>query len=297
MVEAARRRLGRGDDADRHDDRGWRQKVTSLAGWQAIAAQYVMEWQMVWKDVLIGFTVAGIVAAFVPAAFFATLFVGSGGDQAQNPGFWAVLAQVLVGPIAAFFTFIGSMGNIPLAALLYGHGVSFAGVMAFIFSDLVVLPVLRINAGYYGWRMALYILAVLLACLVSAALALHYGLLALDLLPETRRTGAITDREFFALDTGFVMNIVFLAASAVMAGLWWRRRGFGHDQEGHDHDHDGDEPGWTDRLLPRLDHRGRSVACGWRAAAAPGRRRRIAVLRRHDIAAGQRRRVRRDAAG
>ena len=86
-------------------------------------------------------------------------------------------------PVAAFFTFIGSMGNIPLAALLYGHGVSFAGVMAFIFSDLVVLPVLRINAAYYGWKMSLYIL-LLLSGLVVVSIILHYVMVWLDVLPQ-----------------------------------------------------------------------------------------------------------------
>src|SRR5690606_29655252 len=115
--------------------------IRSRKGWQKVSSRYVMEWQMVWKDVTIGFTVAGIVAAFVPRSFFQALFVGSGTD---NPAFWQILVQTLVGPLAAFFTFIGSMGNIPLATVLYTNGVSFAGIMAFMFSDLVVFPVLRI---------------------------------------------------------------------------------------------------------------------------------------------------------
>lgn len=193
---------------------------------------------MVWKDVLIGFTVAGIIAAFVPDAFFEALFIGSGGDNAQNPGFGYLLAQTLVGPIAAFFTFIGSMGNIPLAALLFDHGVSFAGVMAFIFSDLVVLPVLRINARYYGWPMALYILALLLSCLVVTSLLLHYGFLALDMLPDGSGHIRITDRDMFQLDYGFVLNVIFLIGSAVLGWFWWQGKkadAGGHEHHHHDH--------------------------------------------------------------
>lgn len=119
LIGQARDRAGRDSDDEDGDAPGWRERIRSLAGWRMIGQTYVMEWQMVWKDVLIGFTVAGIIAAFVPAAFFEALFVGSGGPDAANPGLSSVLLQTLVGPIAAFFTFIGSMGNIPLAALLY----------------------------------------------------------------------------------------------------------------------------------------------------------------------------------
>jgi uncharacterized protein len=142
LVEQARERA-RQEEGQRGDEEipDWQKLIQSTEGWRMVAMRYVMEWRMVWKDVLIGFTVAGIIAAFVPRSFFEALFVGSG---SQDPAFWEVLLQAVVGPAAAFFTFIGSMGNIPLAAVLYSNGVSFAGIMAFIFSDLVVFPVLRI---------------------------------------------------------------------------------------------------------------------------------------------------------
>jgi hypothetical protein len=108
-------------------------------------------------------------------------------------------------PVAAFFTFIGSMGNIPLAALLYGHVVSFAGVMAFIFSDLVVLPVLRINAVYYGWKMSLYILLLLLSGLVVVSIILHYSMVWLDVLPRIGAVQAPAKQEFFSFDYRFVL--------------------------------------------------------------------------------------------
>lgn len=108
---------------------------------------------------------AGIVTVFVPSSFYETLFIGVGHAPGQSYSFLQLLEHVLVGPVVAFFTFIGSMGNIPLAAVLYGGGVNFAGIMAFIFSDLVVFPVLRIIAQYYGWKMSLYILLTLLFAL------------------------------------------------------------------------------------------------------------------------------------
>lgn len=227
LTEKARERAreAEGSDSDDSDVPNWRTLIQSREGWRKVSHRYVMEWGMVWKDVTIGFTVAGIIAAFVPRAFFETLFIGSGSD---DPAFWQVVAQTIVGPVAAFFTFIGSMGNIPLAAVLFSNGVAFAGIMAFIFSDLVVLPVLRIQAKFYGWPMALYIAGVFLAALIGTALVLHYVLSALGLLPDPSSVQAVTDREFFKVDYTLFLNLAFLALSGVF--LWWKgvTAGFGN---------------------------------------------------------------------
>jgi len=220
LEEEARAHLEGEDGEDDGDVPDWKERMASREGWAKVGHKYLMEWKMVWKDVTFGFTVAGVIAAFVPAEFFETLFVGAGSEEAL--GFGEIVLQTLVGPVAAFFTFIGSMGNIPLAALLYDNGVSFAGVMAFIFSDLVVFPVLRINASYYGWKMALYLLGILLVSLVGSALVLHYGFELAGALPSggPQRTGSVTGQDFFAVDHTLFLNLGFLAASAVLAWLW-----------------------------------------------------------------------------
>lgn len=208
LIESARSRArAKEGDSGASEVPDWRRLVRSREGWLKVAGRYFMEWQMVWKDVTVGFTVAGIIAAFVPKAFFQTLFVGAG---AADPTFGEVLLQTIVGPVAAFFTFIGSMGNIPLASVLFGNGVSFAGVMAFIFSDLVVLPVTRILGQYFGWKMALYIVGVFLVSLVGAALALHYGFSTAGLLPDPSTAKQVTERSFFGVDYTLVLNGVFL---------------------------------------------------------------------------------------
>ena len=210
-------------EEDEGRNTNWKKLIQSQKGWAKVADRYVMEWAMVWKDVLIGFTVAGAIAVFVPTSFFESLFIGAG---KANPSFYEVLAQAIIGPVAAFFTFIGSMGNIPLAAVLYGNGVAFAGIIAFIFSDLVVFPVLRIQAKFYGWKMALYILMVFLVVLVTAALIMHYGFAAFDLLPEGNTVGRVADREFFKVDYTMFFNVFFGAVGALMTLWHMKNKGF-----------------------------------------------------------------------
>lgn len=262
LLRKARRRLNEqeGEDKQDKDAPDWKDKITSKQGWQQVAKKYFMEWGMVWKDVTFGFTIAGIIAAFVPRSFFQTLFMGAG---TQNPSFFAILENTIVGPIAAFFTFIGSMGNIPLAAILFNNGVSFAGVMAFIFSDLVVFPVIRVNAKYYGWKVALYIVGVFFAALIATAIVMHYGFSLFGILPQSAASSNPQSTERFAIDYTFWLNLVFLAVTGVLA---WLRFGSGkkqqndqHEQDndddgcehhsGHNHDHGGGKQGFTEKLL------------------------------------------------
>ncbi len=147
-------------------------------------------------------------------SFFQTLFINSGQGNTDFTSL-EIMEHIIVGPVAAFLTFIGSMGNIPLAALVFGKGVSFAGVMAFIFSDIVVFPVLRINARYYCWKMSLFILFLLFTALIATALTLHYSFDLLGILPDPSQV-KIEDSEFFKIDYTFYLNIAFLAISGYL---------------------------------------------------------------------------------
>jgi hypothetical protein len=210
------------EDDDQGDVPDWKERIRSRAGWREVADHYVMEWSMVWKDVTIGFTVAGVIAAFVPHGFFGALFVGAG---TQDPTALELFLQTLVGPVAAFFTFIGSMGNIPLAAVLFGTGVSFAGIIAFIFSDLVVFPVLRIQARYYGWKFAIYVLTVFLSAIIASALLLHYGFAVFGALPDPSAVQQVTERDMFAVDYTLFLNLAFLGSSAAFIAWTAKARG------------------------------------------------------------------------
>lgn len=217
LIQQAKENIGQGEKEETQVP-DWKEMIRSWKGWKKVANKYWMEWQMVWKDVTVGFTIAGIISAFVPRKFFQWLFIGTGGSE-EGYSFFQLLEHAVVGPVAAFFTFIGSMGNVPLASLLYQNGVSFAGVMAFLFSDLVVFPVLRINAKYYGWRMSLYILSALLVALIASSILLHYGFELMGVLPKVQSGKSATEQSFFKINYTFFLNIAFLIVSGFMVWL------------------------------------------------------------------------------
>jgi len=222
LIEKARKNLENEDDDLMDDSKDWQKQIKKEDSWAKVGKKYKMEWQMVWKDVTVGFTIAGIVAAFVPDSFFQTLFINSGQGNTDFT-FLEILEHIIVGPVVAFLTFIGSMGNIPLAALLFGKGVSFAGAMAFIFSDLVVFPVLRINAKYYGWKMSLFILFLLFTALIGTSLVLHYSFDLLGMLPDPSQV-KIQDSAYFKINYTFYLNIALLAISGYLIYLGFFKR-------------------------------------------------------------------------
>jgi uncharacterized protein len=215
------------EEVETPEDAGsWRAQLTSVAGWRRIAAAFVMEWQMVWKEILFGFGVAGFIAVFVPQAFWNALFLidgGAGGEGAGNPSFLIVVENALVAPVVAFFTFIGSMGNVPLAAMLWSRNASFGGVMAFLGADLVAATVIWIHAKYYGWRYALYLSGLLYVCMVAAGVTVHYLFAALGQIPESRPS--LEEMVRFAIDHTFYLNMAFLVAAAALLWLHWRGGG------------------------------------------------------------------------
>ncbi len=227
--DAARRKV---EDEMRSDDEDfdWKARVKSLDGWSRVGENFVGEWAMVWQEILIGFTLAGFIAVFVPVDFWETIFLSDLAEK--NPAnFWIVLENAAVAPFVAASTFIGSMGNIPLATILNSGGVLFGGLMGFIYSDLMVPPLVKVNAKYYGWRVALYIAAIMYVSILCTALALHYGFYWTDLTPTSvRKVGDIAQ---FNIDYTFYMNIVALVLVAIM--LWlrrWRRKHADEEAEG-----------------------------------------------------------------
>ena len=157
--------------------------------------------------------------------------------QGELPGWLIALENAMVAPFVAAATFIGSMGNIPLATVLNANGVLFAGIMGFIYSDLMVPPLVAVNAKYYGWRTALYIAAVMYVSIVITALVLSGAFSALGIVPESGR--AVSEVVRFGIDYTFWLNVAAAAMAGVMARLFLAHR---REHGAMHHEMEGDGP-------------------------------------------------------
>ncbi|MCA9441327.1 MAG: permease [Candidatus Omnitrophica bacterium] len=227
-IQEARESLEEKSSADQDFD--WRERIRKPEGWYRVGHQFVMDWKMVWEEILIGFTVAGFVAVLVPNWFWETIFMAS---QSQESTSWLIAVEnALVAPFVAAATFIGSMGNIPLATVLNSNGVLFAGIMGFIYSDLMVPPLVMVNKKYYGWRVAVYIAVIMFISIVATALILHTAFTLLGLTPESgKKAGDVAQ---FKLDYTFYLNLVFVLLSGVL--VWFHRKHLNAQESGMDHD-------------------------------------------------------------
>jgi hypothetical protein len=186
------------------------QRLRSPKGLTAVANYFVMDWAAIWKDIVGGLLIAGALAAWVPNSFWESFFFSGHESFAK---FWGPL----VGPLVAVISFVCSVGNVPLAAVLWNGGISFGGVVAFIFADLIVLPILNIYRKYYGLRVAGFLLATFYAAMIAAALAVEFLFQAAGLVPEERSAKIVEASVIWNYTT--VLNIIFLGFAAVLV---WR---------------------------------------------------------------------------
>ncbi len=206
LVEAARRHPEQ-TDGHEHGDMAaeggsvW-QKLSRRDTWVGVAQSFAMDWSMLWKDLLLGFLIAGALSVFVPDGVWQALFVKGASPWVQVP------ANALLGPLVAVISFVCSIGNVPMAAVLWGAGVSFGGVLAFLYADLIVLPLLDVYRRYYGWRMAAYIAAVFYATMVLSALLMDVAFNALGWIPA-RRPDVQAAMVHFSLNYTFWLNVAF----------------------------------------------------------------------------------------
>ena len=165
----------------------------------------------------IGLVIAGSLAALVPRSWWETLFMSPAGGQ--HPGLWVSLENAVVGPVIAILSFVCSVGNIPLAAVLWNNGISFGGVVAFIFADLITIPMVLVYREYYGWKPALVYAGYLLVTIVIVALVVDGVFRWTGLAPEALGAGAqsIREMDYFAWDYTTWLNLVFLPLGGWLA--------------------------------------------------------------------------------
>jgi uncharacterized membrane protein YraQ (UPF0718 family)/YHS domain-containing protein len=215
LEEQARQHAQHADTGHQHHSAGAkltiRQRLRSVQAWSDVAHNFRNDWAMLWKEITIGFLLAGFVGQLHDSVFNA-LFIS------HAPAGAKLIENAVVGPLIAIASFVCSVGNVPLAAVLWSGGISFAGVIAFIFADLIVLPIIQIYRKYYGNAYALRIVALMFVTMVIAALIVDGLFSGAGLIPHIRPTRA----DIFSpikVDYKLFTNIVGVAVFVTLIGL------------------------------------------------------------------------------
>ncbi|GLV56775.1 membrane protein [Dictyobacter sp. S3.2.2.5] len=212
-------------------------KLFSGKGLTAVSNYFVMDWASVWIDIALGLLISGALAAWVPDSFWQAFFFSNNPTLAKIEG-------PLMGPLVAMVSFVCSVGNVPLAAVLWRGGISFGGVVSFIFADLIILPILDIYRKYYGWKMMGYILVTFYITMAAAGYVIEFLFAALGIIPQNRNVVAITEGIHWNYTT--VLNIIFLVLAALMVIRFVRTGGLSmlkmmntpaQQMDHHDHEH------------------------------------------------------------
>jgi uncharacterized membrane protein YraQ (UPF0718 family) len=206
---------------EHHGDSGaepsWRQRLTSRQAWGDVADNFRGDWTMVWKEITIGFLLAGFIG-LLGDDFFNVLFITDAPPLVQT------IENVLVGPLIAILSFVCSVGNVPLAAVLWSGGISFAGVIAFIFADLIVVPIVLAYRKYYGTAFALRITALMFVTIVIAALIVDGVFGIAGLIPSGARPTRMDIFGTVQVDYKLFLNVL---GTAIFVALFWLTRGSG----------------------------------------------------------------------
>ena len=221
LEEQAREHAVAADTGHQHRSVGehvaWRERLTSTRAWSDVAHNFRGDWQMLWKEITLGFVLAGFIAQ-LGNGFFEHLFIRNA------PAPLPTIENAIVGPVIAVLSFVCSVGNVPLAAVLWSGGISFGGVLAFLFADLIVLPILLIYRKYYGTRFTIRITALMFVTIVIAAMIVDGIFSALGLIPTGPRPTRADIFSSIGVNYKLALNLVGLA---IFGGLFWltERRG------------------------------------------------------------------------
>src|SRR5438477_5831227 len=192
--------------------------------WTRVAHAFVADWSMLWKEILGGFLIAGFLATLMPHGWWEALFLQSG------PTVVRLIENALVGPIIAMISFVCSVGNIPLASLLWSHGISFGGVISFIYADLIVIPIIIIYAKYYGARAAAWITGIFYVSMVLAGIIVDLIFSVLGLVPQGPRPSSAVEHAHIIWNYTSWLDVVAAIFAAWLVSLHFKSRG---KQSGH----------------------------------------------------------------
>ncbi|WP_142281949.1 permease [Mycobacterium sp. IEC1808] len=217
LVDAARQQAERGIagsmeghaamDMSIQKEGSFTQRLFSREGFTSVSHVFVMEWLAILRDLVLGLLIAGAIAAWVPESFWRIFFL------TDHPG-WSAVWGPIVGPIVAIVSFVCSIGNVPLAAVLWNGGISFGGVIAFIYADLLILPILNIYRKYYGTKMMLTLLGTFYAAMVAAGYLVELLFGTTGLIPRQRNATVMEASISWNYTTW--LNIAFLVIAAVL---------------------------------------------------------------------------------
>ena len=188
------------------------QRLLSREGYTSVSHVFVMEWAAILRDLVGGLLIAGAIAAWVPESFWRNFFLT---DHPLLSKIWGPL----VGPIVAMLSFVCSIGNVPLAAVLWNGGISFGGVVSFIFADLIILPIINIYRKYYGWRTALYLTGTFYASMVAAGYVIEILFGVTGLVPSQRQAKVMQAGITWNYTTWLNIAFLILAAALVLRFL------------------------------------------------------------------------------
>jgi uncharacterized membrane protein YraQ (UPF0718 family) len=264
VIEAARKQANRGiaGSMEGHaamdmsvQGRGsfWR-RLFSRDGFTSVSHVFVMEWAAILRDLVLGLLIAGAIAAWVPNRFWENFFLT---DHPTLSALWGPI----VGPIVSMASFVCSIGNVPLAAVLWNGGISFGGVIAFIYADLLILPILNIYRKYYGTKMMLILLGTFYASMVTAGYLVELLFGAAGLIPTDRNATVMEASISWNYTTW--LNIAFLILAAVLVvrfvttgGMPMLRMMGGSSDDEQAHHHESGHDSGPEHSTPRQQHDG-----------------------------------------
>jgi uncharacterized protein len=194
----------------------WRRRVVSLDAWSDVAHNFRGDWAMLWKEIGAGFVIAGFIA-LLPMSFFNGVFI------TDAPAAPRLLENVVLGPVVAALSFVCSVGNVPLAAVLWAGGSSFSAVIAFIYADLIIIPIVLIYRKYYGGAVTARLVAIMFVTIVAAALAVDGLFAAAGLIPTHRPSVESIASRGIAWNYTTALDIVFAFVAAALVALTLRR--------------------------------------------------------------------------